>query len=177
MPLQEFIVFCVYCVTVPLLLGFPFDLIVYYAKGIIWLSVFVCLSSERCFQEDYEDGTLEHSWSNRWCFNWLILVQLGVTGFKKTSLVCICVFGYSSCFALETAVGIQALLLLVALVSSLTLSVRTPLLYQVSVLPFVLPVFSLWTMSFDILCAYICFVWCITLFFLDRTFKTVMSLD
>jgi ABC-type transport system involved in cytochrome c biogenesis permease component len=178
MKLQEFVLFCVYCVSIPLLLGLPVDLIApHYGKGIIWLSVFVSFSSERCFQQDYDDGTLEHYWSNRWSFNWIIVVELVVNGFKKTSLLFLVVFGYSSSFALETAVGMVTLLLLVACVSCLTLSVRTPLLYQLSVFPFVLPVLSVWTMSFDIVCAYSCFVWCITLFFLDITFKTVMSLD
>lgn len=60
----------------PLMIGFSKDFLCYFHLGLIWICLLPPFLSERSFQNDFEDGTLELYCSSGYCLQKILLSKL-----------------------------------------------------------------------------------------------------
>ena len=143
--------FVLYCILVPIIMGFSSKLISHYHSGIIWLCFVLSLIPKRFFHEDFEDGSLEVFFLSRRSLEIIFITELISFWHLKILAIMISfpvlsfVFHFEQSFYLyiNTILGSFALTLLLAFYSCLTLRIKSIVwatLQQFMVLPMLLPI-------------------------------------
>lgn len=187
--------FVLYLVLIPLLIGFSLEIVYYYHLGILWLCIVFSSLSQRLFEQDYEDGSLELYCLSNCSLELVFLTKLLFVWLTQISTIVVCLPFLSSVYQLEqsfsfyisTLLGSFALSLILGLYSCLLCGIQSTHhyvtnLHHLIALPALVPLVLLCTtvlcnsmMHLVILLSYSVVVLCSVLGFVLITFQALLS--
>lgn len=175
-----FDLFLVYLILIPLLFDLSFDLLYHLNRSIVWVCIVFLYLSERLYQQDYEDGSLEWYWLSRWSFQFVVCVKL-VFFWLSGCVGIVCLFPLISILydlpivCVNVVCGSLSLALVVGLCSCFTCgSASWAGLQHLLTLPLVLPIVLVWKTPLALLSLSVFFA-CVFWLCVLRTMESLLS--
>lgn len=108
-----FFIFSLYCILIPLILGFWQELLHSFYLGILWTCLLFSFLPERFFMQDYQDGTLELYYLSRFSpFNLILFSKIfGYWLLKISGILCSYLL-LSFCYQFDLSLKISLTLIL-----------------------------------------------------------------
>lgn len=187
--------FVLYLLLIPLFLGFSLDILYYTNTGMVWLCLVFSFLSERLFEQDYEDGSLELYCLSNCSLQWLFFQKVISVWFTQLSTLCVCLPVLFGVYHLEQSFELYITMLLGSFGLSLLLGFYSCFLCGIQssatshsvnlqhliVLPVLLPLVLCCTtldhsmMQWVVLLAYVMVSVCVVVSFVLITFQALLS--
>jgi heme exporter protein B len=183
--------FVLYLLLIPLFIGFSLDILYYTHNGIVWLCIVFSFLSERLFDQDYEDGSLELYCLSHCSLQFVFLNKLIGVWLRQLSTLIVCLPLLVSVYHLEqsfefyitTLLGSLGLSLLVGFYSCFMCGIHSThtRTHHLIALPALLPLVLFCTtlnhsmMQWVVLLGYVMVSLCVVFAFVLITFQALLS--